>query len=82
MLPVGGVPAFDIELPFMSREPGELPNELDLSIDELLVSFKGLGPIDKGCGEFITPNSDVLGVLLSDGLDLNVRGPGVVGVVG
>lgn len=79
-LPVGGVPGFGIELPFTSREPGEVPNELDLSIDELLVSFNGLGPLDGGGS--ITPNSEVLGMLLSDGLALNVRGPGVDGMVG
>ena len=51
MLPVVGVPGFDIELPFTSREPGEVPNELDLSIDELLINFSGLGPLDdEGCG--------------------------------
>lgn len=48
MLPVGGVRGFVIELPFINREPGELPNELDLSIDELLVSFNGLGAPDEG----------------------------------
>lgn len=48
-LPVGGVPGFDIEPPITSREPGELPIELDLSIEELVASFNGLGPPDKEC---------------------------------
>ncbi|KAF9646446.1 hypothetical protein BDM02DRAFT_3130398 [Thelephora ganbajun] len=77
---VGRVPGLDTELPFASREPGEFPNELDLSIDELVANFNGLGPLDKDCvrgGLSIAPNSDVLGILLSDGLALNVRGPGV-----
>lgn len=46
---VGGVTGFDIELALTSRDPGEFPIELDLSIDELLISFNGLGPLDKGC---------------------------------
>ena len=46
MLPVVGVPAFNIKLPFTSREPGEVPNELDLRIDELLINFSGLDPLD------------------------------------
>ena len=78
----GLVTGFDIELPFASREPGELPNELDLSIDELLPRVNGLGPLDTDCAggcRPITPNSDVLGMLLSDGLAFSVRGPGVVG---
>lgn len=84
-LPVRGVPGIDVELPFTSRELGEVPNELDLSIDELFASFNGLGPLDGDCisgGWSITPNSDVLGILLSDDLTFSVRGPGVVGVVG
>ena len=71
---------FDIELPFTSREPGEVPIELDLSIDELLASVNGFGPPDTDCvrgGRSITPNSDVLGIFLSDGLTFSVRGPGV-----
>jgi len=70
---------FDIELPFTSREPGEFPRELDLNIEALLVNFNGRGPLDTGCvdGRSITPNSDVFGIHLSDGLDLSVRGPGV-----
>ena len=79
---VGRLTGFDIELPFASREPGEVPRELDLSIDALLVSFNGRGPLDTGCvggGRSITPNSDALGIPLSDGLVLTVRGPGVEG---
>lgn len=67
------------------REAGEFPSELDLSIDELLVSFSGLGPLDKDGergGRSITPNSDVLGVFLRDGLAFNVREPGVDGTPG
>lgn len=79
-LPAGGVTGFDIEPPFTSREPGEVPNELDLSIEELVASFRGLGPFDACCGWFMTPNSDVLDIFLSDGLFLNVRGPGVDGI--
>jgi len=70
-----------MELPFVSREPGVFPNELDLSIDELLVSFNGLGPVDTDCVRGVrslTPNSDVLDIFLSDGIALNVR-PGVCG---
>ena len=40
---------FDIELPFTSREPGKVPIELDLSIDELLTSVNGFGPPDTEC---------------------------------
>ena len=79
---VGRLAGFDIELPFTSRELGGVPRELDLSIDALLVSFNGRGPFDTGGvrgGRSITPNSDVLGILLSDGLALSVRGPGVDG---
>jgi len=71
-----------MELLFVDREPGVFPNELDLSIDELLVSFNGLGPVDTDCVgglRSLTPNSDVLGILLSDGMALNVRGAGVDG---
>lgn len=81
-LPVGRTGGADVELPFAGREPGELPNELDLSIVELLVNFNGLGPLDKDCVRGVrstTPNSDVLGVPLSDGFALNVRGAGVDG---
>lgn len=70
------------EVAFTGREPGELPSELDLSIDELLVSFSGLGPLDKDCvrgGRSITPNSEAVGVPLSDDFALNVRGAGVDG---
>lgn len=84
-LPVGRTPGFDVGVSLTIREPGEFPKELDLSIEELVASFNGLGPLDNECvrGErSITPNSDVLGVLLSDGFDFNVRGAGVVGVVG
>lgn len=73
---------FGTELPLANREPRELPNELDRSIDELLVSFNGLGPLDTDCvrgGRSIMPNSDVRGIFLSDGLVANVRGPGVDG---
>lgn len=75
-LPVGRT-GIGIEPPFAGREPRELPNELDLSIVELLVNFNGLGPLDKdcaSCGRSITPNSDVLGTPLEDGFALNVRG--------
>ena len=79
---VGRVTGFDIELPFASREPSVPPNELDLSIDELAVSFNGFGPLDtdcvRGCRS-ITPNSDVLGILLNDGVALNVEEGGVDG---
>jgi len=79
---VGRLTGFDIELPFTSREPGGVPTELDLNIDALLISFNGRGPLDTGGvrgGWSITPNSDGLGTLLSDGLVLSVRGPGVEG---
>lgn len=79
---VWGVTGVDIELPFTGRELGKFPNELDLSIDELVASFNGLGPLDMGCimgGRSITPNSDVLGTFLSDGLAFSVRGPCVDG---
>lgn len=68
----------------MSREPGGFPIEVDLNIDELVISLSGLGPLDTDCvrgGRSITPNSDVLGVFLSDGLLFNVRGPGDEGRV-
>lgn len=84
-LPVGRTAGVDGELPFAGREPRELPNELDLSIVELLVNFNGLGPLDKVCvrgGRSITPNSDVLGVPLSDDFALNVRGAGADGTPG
>ena len=79
---VGRLAGFDIELPFTSREPGEFPRELDLSIDALLVNFRGRGPVETDCawgGRSIMPNSDVLGILLSDGLVLSVRETGVDG---
>lgn len=74
---VGRVTEFDIELLFTSRELREVPVELDLSIDELLVSFNGLGPPDVSGGRSITPSSDIAGVPLSNGLAFVVRGPGV-----
>ena len=78
----GPVTGFDTELLCTGREPGMVPNELDLSIDELLASVNGLGPPDTDCvrgGRSTTPNSDVLGILLSEGLAFIVRGPGVEG---
>jgi hypothetical protein len=79
---VGRVTGFDTEFPLAGRELGVFPSELDLSIDELLVSFNGLGPVDTDFvrgGRSITPNSDVLDMFLRDGLAFNVRGPGVDG---
>jgi len=79
---VGRAAGFDIELPFTSREACVFPIELDLSIDALLASFNGFGPLDTDCvrgGRSITPNSDVLGILLRDGVALNVDGAGVDG---
>lgn len=84
-LPVGRTAGVDVEPPFVGREPRELPNELDLSIVELLVNFNGLGPLDKDCvrgGRSTTPNSDVLGVPLRDGFTPNVRGAGADGTPG
>jgi len=78
----GRLTGFDIELPFTSREPGGVPRELDLNIDALFVSFSGRGPLETDCvrgGRSITPNSDGLGILLSDGLALSVREFGVEG---
>lgn len=74
----GRVIGFDIVL-LTSREPGVFPNELDLSIDELVANFSGLGPLDVRGDRSISPNSDGLGILLSAGLGFNVRGPGVDG---
>lgn len=84
-LPAGRTGGVDIELPFAGREPGEFPNELDLSIVELLANFNGLGPLDTDCvigGRSTTPNSDVLGIPLRDGFALNVRGAGADGTPG
>jgi hypothetical protein len=43
-LPVERTTGFDIERPLAS---GGFPSEVDLSIDELVASFSGLGPPDK-----------------------------------
>ena len=61
---------------------GEVPKELDLSIEEPPASFSGLGPDCAGGVRSTMPNSDVVGVLLSDDLAFNIREVGVVGVVG
>lgn len=77
----GRVAGFDIEL-LAGRRPGVPPDELVLSIDEPLVSLNGFGPLDTDCvrdGRSITPNSDALGIFLSDGVVLNVEGAGVDG---
>jgi hypothetical protein len=73
------VAGFDTELLFAGRRPCVFPNELDLSIDELAINFKGFGPLDTDCvmgGRSITPNSDVLGILLSDVVALKVEEDG------
>lgn len=72
---------FDIEL-LAGRRPGAPLDELVLSIDEPLVSLNGFGPLDTDCargGRSITPNSDVFGIFLSDGVVLNVEAAGVDG---
>ena len=81
-LPVGRTTGVDTVLSLTNCEPEELPKELDLSIDELVASFNGLGPLETDCargGRSSTPNSAVFSVLLSDGLVFNVRETGVDG---